>query len=327
VIKRAFLLSSGLGTRLRPLTEQIPKPLVPIFHKPLLTFALDHLLALGIDQIGINVRYLWESFYKEFQVQTTPEGNEIGVYEKSPLHFFKEDSYLDTGGSMRNARWFLEQGTFLIHNGDILTNIELEGLLHQHQQSGAIATLLLREHGGALDVCFDEKSNQVIGIRGSCHQPPHPFFLYCGISVIEPSLLNFLAPEGETSLIDGLLNAIKSGHRVGGFVSRSGFWSDIGTPESYLKTHFEIANAPWKFHYPLQGPTAVNWPQALHPTANIASTANLDGKVIAGPHSRIEENATVSNSVLLPGANVPANSEYTHSIILPSPISHLPSSL
>ena len=207
MITRAFLLSSGPGTRLRPLTETIPKPLVPIFHKPLLTFALDHLLALGIDQIGINVRYLWESFYKEFQVEPGAADHDFGNYEGHLLHFFKEPSFLDTGGSLRNARPFLEQGTFLIHNGDILTNILLEDLLHQHHESGAIATLLLREQGGALNVCYDEKSNRVIDMRGNFSNPEHPLFLYCGIAVVDPTIFNFIAPEGAASVIDALLSA------------------------------------------------------------------------------------------------------------------------
>jgi len=315
-VQHAFLLSSGLGTRLRPLTEKIPKPLVPIFHKPLLTFALDHLLALGIDQIGINVRYLWESFYEEFQVQTTSGGKEIGLYEKKPLHFFKEDAYLDTGGSLRNACSFLEQGTFLIHNGDILTNIELEGLLHQHQQSGAIATLLLREQGGALNVCYDEKSNRIIDIRGNFSQSEHPLFLYCGVAIMEPTIFKFIAPEGASSLVDAWLDAMKAGYRVGGFVSRNGFWSDIGTPESYLQTHFEWANAPWKFYYPLRGPAAATWPQAIHPTAQINASAKLDGTVVAGSHTHIQENAIVSNSVLLPKSIVKSNSTVSEMIVL-----------
>lgn len=316
MITRAFVLSSGLGTRLRPLTEQIPKPLVPIFHKPLLTFALDHLASLGIHQIGINARYLWESFYKEFQVKTTPNGNDLGIYEKMPLHFFKEDPYLDTGGSLRNARRFLEEETFLIHNGDILTNIQLQGLLDQHEQDGAIATLLLREQGGSLNVCYDETSNRVIDIRGQFSHAEHPLFLYCRIAVLEPAIFEFIAPQGAASLIDGLLSAMKSGHRVGGFVTRKGFWSDIGTPESYLKTHFEIANAEWKFYYPLQSLATTTWPQAIHPTAHIAPTAKLDGTVIAGPHSCIEPNASVSNSVILPKATVKSGTTISNTIVL-----------
>lgn len=313
---RAFLLSSGPGTRLRPLTEEIPKPLVPIFHKPLLTFALDHILALGIDQIGINARYLWESFYKEFQVQRTSEGNDLGIYEKKSLHFFKEPSFLDTGGSLRNARSFLEQGTFLIHNGDILTNIALEDLLRQHRDRGAIATLLLREQGGPLNVCYDEKSNRVIDIRGNFSHPEHPLFLYCGIAVVEPTIFNFIAPEGPASLIDALLNAMKAGHRVGGFVTRSGFWSDIGTPESYLQTHLELAMAPWKFYYPLQGPAAGSWPQAIHPTALIDPSAKLHGTVAVGPGASIAQNAKVTDSILLPGATVKSGGTISNTIVL-----------
>lgn len=321
MIKRAFLLSSGLGTRLRPLTERIPKPLVPIFHKPLLTFALDHLLALGVETIGINVRYLWEYFYHEFQVNKHADGQELGTYLNKSLTFFKEPPDIDTGGSLRHARSFLEQGTFLLHNGDILTNIVLDEFLQQHQQSGAMATLLLREEGGTLNVCYDENTNRIISIRETSEHLEHPLFLYCGIAIIEPALLDFIAPEGKVSLIDALIAAIKAGHHIGGFVSRHGYWSDIGTPKSYLKTHFEIASAPWKFHYPLHSPQTPSWPEAIHPTASIHPSAILEGSVIVGSHAHIGKNSTVKNAVLLPNATITPGTNVAHTIVLPPSLS------
>jgi NDP-sugar pyrophosphorylase family protein len=135
--------------------------------------------------------------------------------------------------------------------------------------------------------------------------------------VIEPTIFNFIPPEGPTSLIDALLSAIRDGHRVGGVVSRSGFWRDVGTPEAYLQTHLDMAQAPWKFDYPLLGPEADRWPQAIHPTATVAPSAELEGTVIVGPHARIEEGASVSNSILLPQAVVNSNTTIAHTIVLP----------
>lgn len=170
---RAFILAAGEGTRLRPLTEKIPKPLIPIFHKPLLTFALDHFLSLGIQEIGINTRYLWEKFYQAFSVpRERPSSNgentflAEGNYSGHPLHFFREPVPIDSGGALRNARSFLEKEPFLLHNGDTLSTVPLTDLIQHHRNSGSMATLLLREEGRLKNVGYDAAKNEITSIRG-----------------------------------------------------------------------------------------------------------------------------------------------------------------
>lgn len=320
---KGFILAAGEGTRLRPLTEKIPKPLIPVFHKPLLTFILDHFLALGIREIGINTRYLWENFYTEFSVRSEePSSNGEGTfiaqgnYHGKPLHFFREPVHLDTGGALRNARLFLEQETFLLHNGDMFSNIPLTDFVKHHHQSGAIVTLLLRDEGPLNNVGFDEKRNQVVSIRGvSSTTENTPLFFYPGIALIEPAFLHWLAPTGPTSLIDALLAAIEAGEKVGGFINNDGSVSDLGTVEAYLKIHKSIHKNGWSFPFPLHREKNLSWPTAIHPTSNIAPSAKLVETVIVGPHAQVGENTKLTNCILLPGTSVPPYQEYSEQVL------------
>ena len=119
-IKQAFVLGAGLGTRLRPLTDDLPKPLVPIFHKPLITFALDHLIDIGIRQIFINTHRLPDAFAKAF-----PENG----YAGTPLTFVNEPVLLETGGGIKNIETQLRSEPFITYSGDVLTDIRLQPLI------------------------------------------------------------------------------------------------------------------------------------------------------------------------------------------------------
>ena len=164
-IHSAFILAAGEGTRLRPLTATIPKPLLPVFHKPLMTFAIDHSRTLGIANIACNTRYLHEAFQTYFQVQEKTPNLVIGEYEGNPISLFHEHVYLDTGGGLRNARSLLSQGTFLIHNGDILTDAPLEELIDFHFDSGSLATLLLRHEGPKKNVTYNRDNGLIEGFN------------------------------------------------------------------------------------------------------------------------------------------------------------------
>ncbi|MFN2475098.1 MAG: NDP-sugar synthase, partial [Chthoniobacterales bacterium] len=122
-IRQAFVLGAGMGLRLRPLTEETPKPLVPIFQKPLITFSLDHLCSIGIESFVINTHRLAEQFETRFA-----EGSYAGV----PVHLLHEPDLLETGGGIKNAEPWLRDGVFIVYSGDILTDVPLEPLIDAH---------------------------------------------------------------------------------------------------------------------------------------------------------------------------------------------------
>ena len=232
----AFVLAAGLGTRLAPITDLLPKPLVPIFHKPLLTFALDSLMAAGVGALALNTHHLPHCFTEAFGVEPS--------YRGRSLELFHEPLLLDTGGGIRNARSALKEKTFFLYNGDILADLPLADLLAAHRASGALATLLLRDGGGVANVRFDAAAGRILDMRGVLGAKEGTLCVYSGIAVFEPAIFDWL-PEGRSSIIDALLGAMRAGERIGGLLCRSKeypLWIDIGTPAAYLEVHHLLAD-------------------------------------------------------------------------------------
>ena len=153
MITQAFVLGAGLGLRLRPLTEDLPKPLVPIFQKPLITFALDHLAAAGVKSFVVNTHHLPAVFERFFA---------DGLYREHPVRLVHESVLLETGGGIKNAQPWLGTKPFMAYSGDVLTDLSLGPLIEEHVRSGNDVTLALRETGLASNVAF--RDGRVIDI-------------------------------------------------------------------------------------------------------------------------------------------------------------------
>src|SRR6184192_806472 len=138
-ITQAFVLAAGLGKRLRPLTDDLPKPLIPIFQKPLITFALDHLIAAGVQSFVINTHRLPSLFYEFFS------GN---AYDGHSVTLAHEPDLLGTGGGIKNVENILGKEPFIVYSGDILTDVALEPLITEHFRAGNDVTLGLRRNTG-----------------------------------------------------------------------------------------------------------------------------------------------------------------------------------
>lgn len=287
----AFILAAGLGTRLAPLTDMLPKPLVPVFHKPLLTFALDSLLAAGFGSLALNTHHLPDAFPDAF--------GEDPSYRGHSLRLFHEPRLLDTGGGIRNARPALGEGTFLVYNGDILGDLPLADFLAHHRSSGNMATLLLRPSGGAANVLYDPASGRIEDLRGVLGVSEGVPLVYSGVALFEQEIFGWIPPDGPYSIIDALLEAMQSGAPLGGFLVEEGLWIDLGTPEAYLRAHGMLAD-------PAMRPSYVSnaWPTPIHPDAVIHPGASLSGMVAAAPGSRVGEGAELRDVILWPGAEV-----------------------
>ena len=135
----AFVLGAGLGTRLRPLTNRRPKPLIPLANRPLITHAFDHLIAAGVKRFVVNTHWCAERYAEFFPT---------GEWRGCPIHFIEETpEVLETGGGIWNARELLGDGPFIVYNGDILSDIPLPRAIAHHRASGNEVTLILRTTG------------------------------------------------------------------------------------------------------------------------------------------------------------------------------------
>ena len=152
-IRTAFILGAGLGTRLRPLTENCPKPLLPVGGRPLITYAMDHCLSIGVERFIVNTHHCAAAYDTAF-----PGGNWRGT----PILFRHEPVLLDTAGGLKNIEDLLEEDeTILVYNGDILTDLPLARLLAAHAAGGREVTLALRSDGPLRNVCLDAKGEDL----------------------------------------------------------------------------------------------------------------------------------------------------------------------
>ena len=220
-VRTAFVLCAGWGQRLQPLTNQIPKPLVPICGLPLCQFALARIAAAGIERIVINTHRLADEFIRLFSEYARPSH-----FQSIPVLFRHEPVLLETAGGLKNVEDLLLPGPVLVHNGDILAELDLAALFAAHAKSGALCTLALRSSGGPLQVGFDAKTGFVTDIRGELGSPA-PRFLYTGVCVVDPALLALIPAGVPVSFVPIWLDALRAGEKIAGVVLDNGIWRDI----------------------------------------------------------------------------------------------------
>ena len=296
-IGTAFVLGAGLGTRLRPLTETRPKPLVPVFHKPLITYALDHLIAAGVEKFVINTHHQAEAFEEEFG---------CGTYRGCPVVLSFEPELLDTGGGMKKAQALIGSDPFLVYSGDILTDIDVGELVDEHFCRGNDVTLALRDTGFSTSLAF--QGGRVTDIRNRYGQGEgHDF---ANVSVWNASIFDRLPAEKKISFVPVVSDWIGRGGRIGGVLLNENTWFNIGSRKEYLDVHRTIFEGGWTPAYREE-----NWPAAVHPTARISPSARLEGWTVVGAGAQISDGAVVRNSVIWENAEITSRSSLEACIV------------
>lgn len=228
-IHTAFILGAGLGTRLRPLTEHIPKPLLPIGDRPMITYAMEHLRAIGVRRFIVNTHHYPDRYQEAF-----PDGNWQGI----PITFRHEPVLLDTAGGIKNIEdLIVEDERLIVYNGDIITNLPLAPLIDRHFERRTQVTLALRSLGALTNVNIDS-AGFICDMRDALHNSGVQRCLFAGIYIVEKSFLQRLTAGKIESIVLPLIESIKENRRsVGGIVLDEGFWHDLGTIEEYKKLH------------------------------------------------------------------------------------------
>jgi len=224
---KAMILSAGLGTRLRPFTENIPKPLFSVAGRPLLDIIIHSLQNAGCEAIIINTHHL----YKKIDFFLSSQKYSIPVFTRY------EPLILGTGGAIKNVADFWDDQPFMVVNSDILTDIDLRDVYDFHLNHKYPATLVLHDYKEFNNVLIsredfisgfdDEENNENIGYERK--------LAFTGIQVLDPNILDFIPDGLFSSIIDAYRELIFSGQRLKAFIAQKHYWQDIGTPKSYRK--------------------------------------------------------------------------------------------
>jgi mannose-1-phosphate guanylyltransferase len=301
-ITQAFVLGAGLGTRLRPLTDDLPKPLVPIFQKRLITFAFDHLISIGIPKFFVNTHHLPERFAEVFPGST---------YRDRQINFHHEPILLETAGGIANLADALSQEPLLIYNGDILTDLPIERLIDHHFRAGNLVTLALRSNAEPKDIALDLRTGRVVDIRNQLGTGAPGEFVLTGVYVIDPKFVERLERGVKRSVIPHFLELIRNGEKLGGIVIDEGHWWDVGNRTAYLQLHRNLPALSFP-SYPVDDP---EWRLPIHPTAIVDPTAQVRGGSVIGRDCRVEAEAILENTILWPGAQIASRSELSSCIV------------
>lgn len=227
LINAAFILGAGLGTRLRPLTKNTPKPLLKIGGKSIITYAMEHLRAVGIKRFIVNTHHCAEKYAQVF-----PDNQYKGI----PITFRHEPVLLDTAGGIKNIEDLITgEERIIVYNGDIITNMPIELLIRKHFELKTSVTLALRSSGPLLNVNID-KNSFVCDMRHILKNHGVKSCLFSGIYIVEKSFLKRLTAGKIESTVLPLVEMIKENPRsVGGVIIDDGYWYDIGTVDEYEK--------------------------------------------------------------------------------------------
>jgi NDP-sugar pyrophosphorylase family protein len=235
---KAMVLAAGLGTRLRPLTDDRPKALVEVGGRTLLEITLARLRAFGIHDVIVNVHHFADKL-----ISFLRERENFGMH----IEVSREDVLLDTGGGLKKAGWFFVEHSdspgqekdepFLLHNVDVVSNIDLQRMVQFHRDNQALATLAVQQRETSRYLLFDEQL-QLCGRRVGRDAKPEivraapktELLAFSGIHVISPRLLTLMKEEGVFSIIDTYLRLAGSGETIIAFRADDYYWRDLGKP-------------------------------------------------------------------------------------------------
>ncbi|MCL4537934.1 MAG: sugar phosphate nucleotidyltransferase [Nitrospirae bacterium] len=280
----AFILAAGLGERLRPITNHIPKPLLPILGKPLLESIIEKFSLISSGKIGINLHY------KADMLRDWARNSAFS----DRIELFYEDPILGTGGALKNAEGFLSVGHFLAHNSDIVSDIDFSLLIETHLSEGNIATLATHNYPKYNNVLLDDKGYVIDVENPGTSTPNHNTIgrkaAYTGIAVYSPEILKFL-PEGASHATVAWLAAAKARHKVKALDFTGCYWNDIGTPSAYASAIIDALRADGETIY-------------IHPSMGDCPDIEIDGYVAIEKGCILDDASSFRNCIVLEGSSI-----------------------
>jgi mannose-1-phosphate guanylyltransferase len=247
---KAMVLAAGQGTRLHPLTEHTPKALVPVAGRPMIEYSLLLLKRYGIREIIINLHHLGD------QIESyLGDGKQWGLQ----ITYSKEPELLDTGGGLLKAKRFLQDGTFIVINTDVLIDLALSDLVAFHEKNRAVATLVLRpdplaDQFGSMEIDGDGRIRRFLQTWTAATElsVPTTELMFTGVQVLEPRVFDYMAPDDTlrkfSTTKDTYPRMLLHQERLFGF-RFGGFWQDVGTTSRIKEAEDSLAAGKAQLHY------------------------------------------------------------------------------
>ena len=241
---KGMVLAAGLGERLRPLTENCPKPLLPVAGRPMMEYPLRLLAGAGIREVVVNTHYLAEAIYR-----CVGDGERLGL----EITYSHEPDILGTGGGIRKVESILSGGSFVVANSDVVIDLDLAEVIRLHRDKGAAATMVLRpdprpEAWGAIEIDREGRVREFLGRLGWTGEPLEKL-MFTGIHILEPRVFNYMPASRPFSITEVTYPAmLEAGEPVHGF-THHGYWSDLGTQERYRQTCEDLERGRVRLDY------------------------------------------------------------------------------
>lgn len=295
---RAVVLVGGRGTRLRPLTDHVPKPMLPIGHRPMIAALVDRLAVGGVTDVTLALGFRPEPFMEAF-----PDGR-VG---EVTLRYAVEPEPLDTAGAIRFAAEHAGiDDTFLVANGDIVTDLSVADLVDEHRRTGAEATVHLTpvDDPSAFGVVETDGDGRVVRFI----EKPGPGetssnLINAGTYVVEASMLDRIEPGRRVSVEREVFPAVVADGALFAMATDD-YWTDTGRPELYLDANLDLLTG--------RRPERCD---RCDPAARVDGTAEIDQSIV-GAGAMVAAGAVVRRSVILPGASVGEGSLVERSIVM-----------
>lgn len=320
---KAIIMAGGKGTRMRPLTCELPKPMLPVMNKPVLEYILLLLKKYGIHDIALTLMFLPQRIMDYFE-----DGRNLGLN----LTYFVEDNPLGTAGSVKSASHFLDE-TFVVISGDCITNVNLQDAILYHKSKQAAVTMILKKVDFPLDYGIAITNTE--GYITEFVEKPSWGEVFSdtantGIYIIEPWVLEKIDAKVPSDFSrDVFPRLLREGHRIAGFVTND-YWNDIGGLDSYVRTHHDffdrqIAIAHMGrnlYHRVFVGentiidPTAIiRSPSLIGSNCRIGANVLIDSYTVIGDNCVIENDTSIRRCIMWNNCYISYASELRGSVL------------
>ena len=321
---KAMVMAAGLGTRLRPLTYEVPKPMVPVANRPVIELILRSLARADVTDVVVNLHW-----YPETITDRLGDGSDLGV----SLTYSHEEELLGTAGGVRNVRDFFGEEPFLVMAGDALTDIDFRALLDAHSMNDGLATLAVKKVANTQEygVIVTGSDGRVQGFQ----EKPDPAealsdLANCMIYALSPEIFDHFPGKQAPDFALDIFPALLDGDIPFYVYETDGYWNDVGSPPEYLQGNLDVAaglvdvepagelveaeadpdepgeHALGSERGGLPADCEVDGRVLVGRDVRVGGSVRIDGPCVIGDGATIGDGARVKSSVLLPGAEVPA---------------------